>query len=186
MSDQATFARAPLALMLGASLAALSVTGCATTAAPPAPPTAAAPVAPPPPAPVEETNPLLQTAWTTPYGAPPFDKLKPEHYAPAFDAGMAAQNKEISAIVADPTAPSFTNTIEAMERAGALLTRATAIFYNLTSTNTSDALDKLETEYSPKLTKHSSAIYLNGDLFKRVETVWKARATSGLSAEQQR
>ncbi len=186
MSDQAKFARAPLALMLGASLAALSVTGCATTAAPPAPPIAAAPVAPPPPAPVEETNPLLQTAWTTPYGAPPFDKLKPEHYAPAFDAGMAAQNKEISAIVADPTAPSFTNTIEAMERAGALLTRATTIFYNLTSTNTSDALDKLETEYSPKLTKHSSAIYLNGDLFKRVETVWKARATSGLSAEQQR
>jgi peptidyl-dipeptidase Dcp len=186
MSDQTKVTRLSLGLMLGAGLAALSVTGCATTAAPAAPPTAAAPVAPLPPAPVEETNPLLQTVWTTPYGAPPFDKIKPEHYAPAFDAGMAAQNKEIAAILADAAAPTFANTIEAMERSGALLARATTVFYNLTSTHTNDALDKLETEYSPKLTAHSSAIYLNGDLFKRVEAVWKTRTTSGLSSEQQR
>lgn len=187
MSDSFKTNRLPLGLMLGAGLAALSVAGCATQggAAPTTPPpAAAAPAAPA--APVEEVNPLLQSAWSTPFGAPPFDKIKPEHYAPAFEAGMAAQNKEIAAIVANPAAPNFANTIEAMERSGALLSRATTVFYNLTSTHTNDALDKLETEYSPKLSKHGSDIYLNGELFKRVEAVWKTRAASGLSGEQQR
>jgi hypothetical protein len=145
-----------LALAASASLlaVALSLPAAAAPKAKPkpaAPAAIAAPAAPtPPPAPVPEINPLLQTAWATPFGAPPFDKIKPEHYAPAFDAGMAAQNKEISAIVADPAAPTFANTIEAMERTGALLTRATTVFYNLTSTHTSDALDKLENRIFPE------------------------------------
>jgi peptidyl-dipeptidase Dcp len=125
----------------------------------------------------------LSTASPLLYQAPPFDQIKDTDYQPAIEEGMKVQLREVDAIANDPAPPTFANTIEAMERSGALLTRAAKIFFNLTQSNTNDAFQKIEAEESPKLAAHGDAIYMNPKLYARVKTLYDSRAASGLDAE---
>lgn len=109
-----------------------------------------------------------------PFGLPDFAAITDEHFAAAFDAGMIEHRREVAAIIADPEAPSLANTIVALERAGQLLARASAVFYNLTSTNSTPSLRAIEAEYAPLLTAHFDAIRLDPLLFARVDEVARA------------
>ena len=129
-----------------------------------------------------ETNPLLAPS-TLPYQAPPFDKIHDADYAPAIDAAMRAHDTEIAAIANSTAAPDFDNTIVAMERSGALLTRVSQIFGNITQSNTDDALDKAKDEIDPKLQAHDDGIHLNPQLFARVKAIYDKRATLNLDAK---
>ncbi|WP_397595496.1 M3 family metallopeptidase [Silanimonas sp.] len=131
-----------------------------------------------------QANPFLQAEWATPFGAVPFDRIRPEHFVPAFDAGMAAHLREIDAIAKNPAAPDFANTIVAMERAGRDLDRVGAVFFNMTSANSSDAIRAIQTQMAPRIAAHQNAILLNPALFARVEAVHANRANAGLDAEQ--
>ena len=104
-------------------------------------------------------NPLL-AAWTTPFGVPPFASVTPEHFRPAFEAGLAEHRAQIAAITGNGEAASFANTVDAFELAGRLLRRTSLVFYNLTGAETSDALQAIEREIAPVLSRHGSAIYL--------------------------
>jgi peptidyl-dipeptidase Dcp len=115
-------------------------------------------------------NPFFET-WTTPFGLPPFEHIAPEHFAPAFEAGLEAHRKDIAAIASDAAPANFANTIEAMERSGALLRKVGRVFWNLASADTNEALQAIEREMSPKLAAHYAAIYMNADLFRRVDAV---------------
>ncbi len=130
-------------------------------------------------------NPLL-APWTTPLETPPFEAIKPEHFAPAFEAMLAAHNKEIDAIAADPAVPTFANTIDALEKAGDLLDRVSGVFWNLTGSHTNDALQALEREWSPKFAAHYTGISTNAALFKRIDILFTNKDSLGLTAEQQR
>ncbi len=130
-------------------------------------------------------NPLLAT-WTTPFEAPPFRDIKPEHFAPAFEIALQAHNAEIDAIAADPSPPTFANTIEAMERAGETLDRVAGVFWNLTGSNTNDELQALERDWSPKFAAHATGITTNAALFKRIDTLFAEKQALGLNAEQLR
>ena len=118
-----------------------------------------------------------------PYHAPPFDKIKDSDYQPAIEEGMKDQLAEIEKIANDPAPATFANTFEALERSGALLTRVTKVFFNLTQSNTNDALQKIKSEEAPKLAAHSDAIYLNPKLFARVKAVHDTRDSLQLDAE---
>src|SRR6266436_6852643 len=118
-----------------------------------------------------------------PFHAPPFDNIKDSDYTPAIEAGMKGQLSEIEAIANNPAAPTFTNTLEAMERSGALLTRVTKVFSNLSQSNTNDAIQKIKSEEAPKLAAHSDAIYLNAKLFKRVKAIYDQRDALKLDRE---
>ena len=109
-----------------------------------------------------------------PFELPPFDEIAAEHYAPAFDAGMAQHRAEVDAIIANPEPPTVENTIVALERAGQLLNRTSIVFFNLTGTNSTPALRAIESEYAPKLTAHSDAIRLDPRLFARIDAVHSA------------
>jgi peptidyl-dipeptidase Dcp len=130
-------------------------------------------------------NPLLRT-WTAPFESPPFPELRPEHYRPAFDAALAEHQREIDAIAADPAAPTFDNTVSAMELSGQTLRRVSAVFFNLCGTDGNDATEAIEREIAPVLARHRTAILLNEALFRRVDTLWQDRDALGLSAEQRR
>jgi peptidyl-dipeptidase Dcp len=130
-------------------------------------------------------NPLF-TRSPLPYQYPQFDKIKDEHYRPAFEKGMADNQAEIQAIAGNPEPPTFENTIVAMERSGQLLTRVNTIFGSLTSAHTNDALKQIDVEMSPKLQAHFDSIYLNAALYDRVKRLYDARATLGLDAESAR
>jgi peptidyl-dipeptidase Dcp len=119
-------------------------------------------------------NPLLKPS-SLPLEAPDFDAIKVEHYRPAFEQGMKEELEEIKAIANNSEAPTFKNTIVAMEKSGALLNRASSVFYNLTSSNTNDQIQEIQAEMAPKLSQHSDAIMLNKKLFSRVETLYKKR-----------
>ena len=112
-------------------------------------------------------NPFL-TEFNTPYGTPPFDKIKVEHYEPAFLAGIEQQNKEIKAIVENTAEPTFENTIVALDNSGEILARVSGVFFALTEADTNDELATLEAKIAPMLSEHSDNIYLNQDLYKRV------------------
>lgn len=112
-------------------------------------------------------NPFL-TEFNTPYGTPPFDKIKVEHYEPAFLAGIEQQNKEIKAIVENTAEPTFENTIVALDNSGEILARVSGVFFALTEADTNDELATLEAKIAPMLSEHSDNIYLNKDLYKRV------------------
>ena len=137
------------------------------------------------PAPVAVGNPLLQE-WKTPYGLPPFDKIKNEHFIPAFKTAMVEQMKNIDAIVNNPQKPNFKNTIEAMEESSALMTKISLVFYNQLSANTSDELQKVAEELAPILSKHGDDISLNPKLFSRIKTVYENRTAEKLNGEQLR
>lgn len=130
-------------------------------------------------------NPFFQE-YTNEYGAPPFEQIKNEHYLPAFEEGMKQHQAEIDSIVNNPEAPTFANTIEAMEYSGELLNKVSTVFFNLQSAETNDEINKIAQEITPKLTGHSDNIYLNDKLFQRVKTIYEAKATLGLNPEQER
>ncbi|SDB08025.1 M3 family metallopeptidase [Bauldia litoralis] len=133
----------------------------------------------------ETDNPLL-APWETPFGGPPFDRIRPEHYRPALDATMAGQRAAVDRIAADPAEPDFDNTIVALERAGMPLARVARVFFGLASANTSDALQAVEREIAPVLSRHSDEIHLNGALYERIRSVWERRDSLDLTDEQRR
>ncbi len=127
------------------------------------------------------SNPFA-TISTLPLNYPRFDRIKDSDFAPAFDAGMAQQLREVDAIASQAAAPTFDNTIVALEQSGKTLDRARTVFFNLVGTDTNDTREKLRSEYSPKFSAHSDAIRLNPALFARIKALYEARATSGLDA----
>ena len=119
-------------------------------------------------------NPFF-AASTLPYQLPPFASITPADYRPAFARGMAEQLAEIAAITGDPEAPSFENTLVALERSGRLLDRVVKVFYNLTPSDTGPELEEIEAEISPRLAAHQDAIHLDGALFGRIKALYAAR-----------
>ncbi len=134
---------------------------------------------------IASQNPFFGT-WTSPQGAPPFDLIRTEHFKPAFERGIAEHRAEIEAIKTQSDAPTFENTLVAMERAGLLLDRVSSVFYNLVSTEADDAMQAVEREMAPRLAAHSSAIFMDPTLFARVDALYEARATLGLGDEEAR
>jgi peptidyl-dipeptidase Dcp len=134
---------------------------------------------------LQHTNPLLQP-WDTPFELPPFDAIRPEHFAPAFDTAIAEHVNEIDAIAQSAEPPSFDNTIASFEASGRRLTRIEQVFFNLASSETSPALQAVERDVAPKLAAHESAIYLNAPLFRRVGALHGERDRLGLTDEQRR
>jgi peptidyl-dipeptidase Dcp len=130
-------------------------------------------------------NPLLEP-WTGPFEAPPFERLSPEHFMPAFEKALTENRAEIDAIAANPEPPSFENTIAALERSGQALDRVSSVFFNLAGADTNDALEAIERDIAPILSRHRSETYLNEALFQRVEALQAQSATLGLNAEQAR
>ncbi|HZH28619.1 MAG TPA: M3 family metallopeptidase [Azospirillaceae bacterium] len=130
-------------------------------------------------------NPFFET-WTTPFGLPPFDRIRPEHFPPAFDRGMAEHLAEIQAVAGSVTAPTFANTIEAMERAGRLLDKVSRVFFNLNSSNTNDALEAVARDYAAKLAQHQMRVALDPALFARISDLYDRRADLGLAPDQLR
>jgi peptidyl-dipeptidase Dcp len=127
-------------------------------------------------------NPLLQE-WTAPFGAPPLDCIRPEHFSSAYAVAFARHDAEIARIVRDPASPDFANTIIAFEKSGLLLNKVDAVFFVLSGAATNDALQKIERELTPRVAAHHNAIYLNAELFARIDSVWQRRATLELDAE---
>ncbi|WP_255356441.1 M3 family metallopeptidase [Weeksella sp. HMSC059D05] len=126
-------------------------------------------------------NPFF-TKSSLPYQAPDFDKIKDEHYQPAFDFGLQQQLSEIELITKNAEAATFENTVLALENSGKVLKRAQIIFYNMTSANTNDALQALQEKYAPIFAAHYDKIYLNEDLYKRIKSV----DTKNLNSESKR
>ena len=127
-------------------------------------------------------NPLL-TESSLPYHVPPFDKIKDEHFAPAIEAGMRDQLKEVEVVANDSEKPTFDNTIVALERTGRLLDRAERTFSNLNACNTNPTLQKIDKEMAPKLAAHHDEIFLNPKLFARVQQLYDNRNHLGLDPE---
>jgi peptidyl-dipeptidase Dcp len=128
-------------------------------------------------------NPFLKNYETT-YGIPPFEKIENKHYMPAFDAGISEHKAEIEKIVSNTDAPTFENTILAMEYSGKLLTKVSQVFFNLTEANTNDELQNIAKEISPKLSLHEDEILLNDKLFQRVKAVYDQKDKLSLNQEQ--
>lgn len=128
-------------------------------------------------------NPFL-TESKAPFGAPEFDKIKNEHYLPAFEAGIAEAKAEIDAIVANQEEPTFENTIEAMEYAGETLNRVANVFYNLMEADTNDEMQQIAEEISPMLNDYSMYVSLNADLFAKVKAVYEKKDELGLDKDQ--
>jgi peptidyl-dipeptidase Dcp len=137
---------------------------------------------PAPAASAPAANPFF-AASTLQYETPPFDKIKDEHYKPALEEGMKQNLAQIEQIANSTEAPTFANTIEPMERSGELLTRVAKVFFNMTQSNTNDAIQKVEEEEGPKLAAHNDAIYLNPKLFARVKALYDNRDQAAPNAE---
>ena len=170
-----------LTALIVSALAACSEPASDTTMAP----KDAATTATAPATPAAQANPFLVQS-TLPFQAPHFDLIKDEHYAAAFEEGMKQQRAEIDAIAANSEPATFANTIEAMERSGAVLYRTAKVFFNLTESNTNETIQKVQAEVAPKLAQHQDAIFLDSALYARVKTLYDARATLGLDAESTR
>ncbi|MFN7268197.1 MAG: M3 family metallopeptidase [Cereibacter sp.] len=131
------------------------------------------------------TNPLL-APWTAPFGLPPFDAIRDEDFAPAFVQGLAEARAAIAAIAENPAAPSFANTIEALEVCEETLSRLAAVFYSVASADSTVAREALQRDLAPKLAAYSSEITNNRPLFQRIDTLWQERDRLALTAEQER
>jgi peptidyl-dipeptidase Dcp len=166
----------PKLLIVAASL--ILAYASTASAAPAAPATAPASQGPA----LDASNPFAKPS-TLPFEYPAFDKIKDEHFLPAFAAGMQQHLREIDTIANNPKAPTFDNTIVAMERAGQMLTRVGTTFSNLQGANTNDKLDAIDREMSPKLAAHADTIFMNEKLFARVKTLYTKRASLGLDKE---
>ncbi len=137
-----------------------------------------------PPGPGEgDANPLL-TEWRD--GIPPYDRIRPEHYEPAFDAAIETARAEYRLIADASTQPTFANTIEALERSGRSVGRVASAFFNVASADATDAVQQIQIAVTPKLTRLSNDTFLDQALFARVKTVWEARDTLSLTPEQKR
>ncbi|MBV9459196.1 MAG: M3 family metallopeptidase [Bradyrhizobium sp.] len=132
-----------------------------------------------------ETNPLL-APWLTPHQTPPFAEIKPEHFMPAFERAFADHAAEVQAITHDPSTPDFDNTITALERSGKLLTKVSAVFYDLVSAHSNPAILEIDKEVSLRMARHWSPIMMNAVLFGRIALLHENRATLGLTGEQMR
>ena len=163
-------------LIVAASLALAYATSVSAAPAAPAPARATQSAF------LDASNPFAKPS-TLPFQYPAFDKIKDEHFLPAFAAGMREHLREIDTIANNSKPATFDNTIVAMERAGQLLTRVGTTFSNLQGANTNDTLDAIDREMSPKLASHADAIYLNDKLFQRVKTLHAKRTKLGLDAE---
>ena len=130
-------------------------------------------------------NPFF-TKYSTPYGIPPFEQIKNEHYKPAFIKGIEEQNKEIEAIVNNKKTATFENTIAALDRSGELLSKVSKVFFGLNSANTSPEMQAINREMSPLLSKHGDDITMNAALFKRVKYVYDNQASMNLDKEQKK
>ncbi len=130
-------------------------------------------------------NPLLQI-FDTPYGVPPFEKIQNRHFEPAIKEGIVKLETEVKAIADQDEAPTFQNTILALENAGSVLTQVSRVFYNLNSAHTNDSIQATAREMAPEISKSSDNIYLDETLFLRVKEVWDTRETLGLNAEEQK
>lgn len=133
-----------------------------------------------------DTNPFF-TEFQTEYGVPPFDKIKREHYEPAFIKGIEQQNDEIKAIIANKKTPSFENTIVALDESGDILSRVGGVFFNMTEADTNDSITALAMRIAPMLSEHGDNIFLNQDLFERVNTVHvQSTGDSSLLTQEQK
>ncbi|HET8612761.1 MAG TPA: dipeptidyl carboxypeptidase II, partial [Sphingomonas sp.] len=153
------------------TVAALALATAAMAAAPSSAPTS------------KRANPF-ETESTLPFHAPRFDLIKDSDYLPAFEEGMARHLAEIRKIADNPAAPTFGNTIVAMEKSGRMLDRVSEAFFGVVQANTNDRLDKVQSEIAPKLSQHQDAIYLNSRLFQRVKTLHDKQASLNLTPEQ--
>lgn len=124
--------------------------------------------------------------YDTPFGTPPFDNISTDDFAPAFEAGIKEQQEEIDAIANNAEAPTFENTVLALDNSGKILTRVSSVFYGLTGAETNDELQAIAKELSPKLAEHSDNIYLNDKLFQRINTLHADSANLNLTTEQWR
>jgi peptidyl-dipeptidase Dcp len=131
---------------------------------------------------LQSDNPLL-AAYETPFNVPPFDKIKDEHFKPAFEEALKQHNLEIDSIVNNEDEATFENTIVALENAGSLLSNVSTVFYNLNSANTNDSIQSLAKELAPQISAHSDEISLNAKLFERVKSVYSNKDKSALDAE---
>jgi peptidyl-dipeptidase Dcp len=130
-------------------------------------------------------NPFLEV-WTTPFGLPPFGRILPEHFPPAFERAAIEESDEISLITTSRETPSFSNTVEAMERSGRLLKRVVKVFFNLNASCTNDALEAIARDWAPKLARHQMGIAHNAELFERIADLHARRARLGLDLDQLR
>ncbi|MGO9358294.1 MAG: M3 family metallopeptidase [Xanthobacteraceae bacterium] len=130
-------------------------------------------------------NPLL-AAWQTPFETPPFAEIRPEHFMPAFERAFADHAREMDAIVNDPSEPGFDNTVAAWERAGKLLNRVSAVFYDLVSAHSSPELLGIESEVALRMARHWNPIMMNAQLFGRLARLYRDRSALGLTSEQLR
>jgi peptidyl-dipeptidase Dcp len=130
-------------------------------------------------------NPLLED-WTGRFGVPPFDRIEPDHFLPAFARAFAAHEAEIAAIAAQPSEPNFVNTIAALEIAGDALTRVGGVFHVLAGAHTNDAIQEIERELAPLEAKHWNRILMDEALFRRIDALHRRRDRLGLTAEQAR
>ena len=133
----------------------------------------------------EAENPLLAD-WNEPFGVPPFGRIRPEHFRPAFAHAFAEHAAEVAAIAAEPAAPSFANTIEALERSGEALTRVDNVFDALAGAHTNDAILEIEREIAPLDARHWNKILMDAALFGRIEALHRDRDRLALTAEQRR
>jgi len=131
------------------------------------------------------TNPLLGT-WTTPFGIAPFDAIRDGDFAPALDAALTEARAAVATIAENPEAPTFANTVEALELADEALGRVLSTFYTLAGADTNEARNALQREFSPKLAAYGSEVSMNPALFARIEALWEAREGLGLTAEEMR
>jgi peptidyl-dipeptidase Dcp len=133
--------------------------------------------------PANSDNPFF-LRWDTPFGVPPFERIRDEHFLPALQHGIAEQRREVEAIAKSSEAPTFANTIEALDGSGEFLDRVEAVFFNLMSAETNETLQQVAREVAPLQSALRDDIYLNPELFKRVEIIWDRRESLGLSAEE--
>ena len=132
---------------------------------------------------VKQENPFLKD-FDTPHGVPPFQLIHNSHYLPAFQEGVKQQETEIEAIVNNPEAPTFENTIVAMEKSGQLLQKVQAVFINLREANTNDSMQRIAEQVAPLLSAHEDGINLNEKLFQRIKTVYDNKEKENLNTEQ--
>ena len=128
-------------------------------------------------------NPFL-TGWDTPYGIPDFSKVKENHYVEAVEAGVAQQQAEIDAIIANTEAPTFENVVAAYERSGAILDRVTGVLFNLSETDGTESLQKIVEQVLPMFSVHSDNIFMNPEFFAKVKVLYDDMDNLGLNQEQ--
>jgi peptidyl-dipeptidase Dcp len=133
----------------------------------------------------QEQNPFF-TEWHTPFGTPPFSEITPDHYLPAFEEAFSQRRAEVQAIVDNPQAPTFANTVEALEQGGDLLARVEAVFFNLVLAETNDQLQAVAEQVVPRLSALEDDIILNQELFSRIKVVYEQREQLDLTADQLR